>query len=274
MPDIINTPPTLIEPICQAPTLAQLQSDPAHYWLDALRYPTNYSDRKSWEYAWLMQVLAFYGMMTPARRGLGFAVGREPITAYLAGRGVNVLATDAPQSIVGEQWVESGQYARCVADLNHADLCDPALLEKRVRFRAVDMNAVDTDLRDFDFCWSLCAIEHLGNFELLEAFIFASLETLKPGGLAVHSGELFCGPAEQVPPSAGHTIHPTREQYIGLARRLEAAGHRVAPLNFNLGDDLVDQMIDHPPYGDRHIKLNYMGIDTTSWGLIVQRRQA
>ena len=268
---ITNHPPTLFEPVCQAPTLAQLASEPAHYWLDELRYPTNYADRKSWEYAWLMQVLAYYGMMTPGRRGLGFAVGREPITAYLASRGVNVLATDAPQSVVGEYWIESGQYARCVADLNHAELCTSAVLDKRVRFRGVDMNAVDADLRDFDFCWSLCAIEHLGDFERLEAFIFASIETLKPGGLAVHSGELFCGPAEQIPPASGNTIHPTEEQYTGLAERLQAAGHRVAPLNFNLGDNPVDQLIDHPPYSDFHIKLNYSGIDTTSWGLIVQR---
>jgi hypothetical protein len=46
----------------------------------------------------------------------------------------------------------------------------------------------------------------------------------------------------------------------------------VMPLNFQLGDDIVDQLIDMPPYSDRHIKLNYMGTDTTSWGLIVQRQ--
>ena len=269
---LINQPPSLFEPVCQAPTLAQLRSEPARYWLAELRYPTRFSDRKSWEYAWLMQVLAYHGMMTPGRRGLGFAVGREPITAYLAGRGVSILATDAPQSVVGEYWIESGQFARCVADLNHADLCSPDVLDQRVRFRGVDMNAVDADLRDFDFCWSLCAIEHLGGFERLEAFIFASLETLKPGGLAVHSGELFCGPADRPPPASGHTIHPTAEQYRGLAERLEAAGHRVAPLNFHLGDDPADQLIDQPPYSDWHIKLNYSGVDTTSWGLIVQRR--
>jgi hypothetical protein len=269
---ILTNPPSLFEPVCQAPTLAQLQSEPARYWLNELRYPSNYSDRKSWEYAWLMQVLSYHGMLTPGRRGLGFAVGREPITAYLAGRGVNVLATDAPQSIVGEYWVETGQYARCVSDLNHAELCTPLILEEKVRFRSVDMNAVDADLHDFDFCWSLCAIEHLGNFELLEAFIFASVETLKPGGYAVHSGELFCGPDNRPPPSSGHTIHPTVEQYTGLAQRLQSAGHWVAPLNFNLGDDPIDHIIDQPPYSDRHIKLNYSGVDTTSWGLIVRRQ--
>lgn len=268
----IDTQPTLFDPVCQSPTIAQLQSPPARYWLGELCYPTNYSDRKSWEYVWLMQVLASCGMMAPGRRGLGFAVGREPITAYLASRGVDVLATDAPQSIVGEQWVESGQYARCVADLDYANLCDTATLEQRVRFRAVDMNAIDADLQSFDFCWSLCAIEHLGNFELLEAFIFESLKTLKPGGWSVHSGELFCGPPEQKPPMSGHTIHPSSAQYIGLAERLQAAGHRVMPLNFQLGDDIVDQLIDIPPYSDRHIKLNYMGTDTTSWGLIIQRQ--
>ena len=71
---------------------------------------------------------------------------------------------------------------------------------------------------------------------------------------------------------SGHTIHPSAAHYIGLAERLQAAGHRVMPLNFQLGDDIVDQLIDIPPYCDRHIKLNYLGIDTTSWGLIVQRQ--
>ena len=272
MPTFITSQPTLFDPVCQAPTLEQLQSLPARFWLSELCYPTNYSDRKSWEYVWLMQVLACKGMMAPGRQGLGFAVGREPITAYLASRGVDVLATDAPQSIVGEQWVESGQYARCVSDLNYANLCDVDTMQQRVRFRSVDMNNIDADLQSFDFCWSLCAIEHLGNFDLLEAFIFASLKTLKPGGWSIHSGELFCGPAHQQPPTSGHTIHPSAEQYIAMATRLKAAGHLVMPLNFQLGEDIVDQLIDQPPYSDRHIKLNYMGTDTTSWGLIVQRQ--
>ena len=39
------------------------------------------------------------------------------------------------------------------------------------------------------FCWSICALEHLGSIENGLSFIENSLDTLKPGGVAIHTTE-------------------------------------------------------------------------------------
>lgn len=270
MPEVCKKPAELLFPVCQASTQAQLESPVAQFWIQELREPPNRLHRKYWEYAWLLQVLATRGMIAPGRKGLGFAVGTEPISAYLASRGVGVLATDAPPGVGDGQWLASGQYAQSREDINVRWLCPPDKFKENVRFRYEDMNALSSDLYGYDFCWSLCAIEHLGSVQRLGAFVLRSLETLKPGGVAVHSGELFCGDGTQVPPVAGDTVIPRQSDYIELADMLESKGYRVEPLNFDLGNGPVDSIIDEAPYSlERHIKLNFRGVTTTSFGLIV-----
>ena len=73
-----------------------------------------------------------------------------------------------------------------VADLNDRDLCDAEQFNRLVSFREIDMNAIPSDLRVFDFCWSLCAFEHLGSIRQGLAFVIISVALLRPGGVAVH----------------------------------------------------------------------------------------
>ena len=51
------------------------------------------------------------------------------------------------------------------------------------------MNDISSDLSNFDFCWSCCALEHLGSLSAGMRFIERSLDTLRPGGWAVHTTE-------------------------------------------------------------------------------------
>ncbi|MDQ1416252.1 MAG: hypothetical protein QOF81_1865, partial [Acidimicrobiaceae bacterium] len=53
--------------------------------------------RKQWEYTAICRALETAGMLQPGRRGLGFGVGREPLVAAFAVRGVEVVATDLPK---------------------------------------------------------------------------------------------------------------------------------------------------------------------------------
>ena len=55
-------------------------------------------NRKHWEYAYATAVLDQMGALGDGRRGVGFAVGREPLPAYLASRGCSVVATDQPST--------------------------------------------------------------------------------------------------------------------------------------------------------------------------------
>src|SRR5207253_9140865 len=120
---------------------------------------------------------------------VGFGVGREPVIPAFANLGVEVVATDLePDSREALGWVRSNQHAHgTVDDMLRQGVCDPDKFRELVSWRAVDMRSIPDDLRGFDFCWSVCSLEHLGTLAAGLDFIENSLKTLVPGGIAVHT---------------------------------------------------------------------------------------
>ena len=104
------------------------------------------------------------------------------------------MATDAPADAdFRENWAMSSQWTQQVSDLWNAQLVDRASFDRLVSYQPADMNAIPTSLRDFDFCWSACCLEHLGGMRQGLDFIRNSLDTLRPGGVAVHTTEFNLG---------------------------------------------------------------------------------
>jgi hypothetical protein len=62
-----------------------------------------------------------------------------------------------------------------------------------------------------------------------------------------------------------------RQDIERLLARLVAAGHRPWALNLHPGAGDADALIDRPPYGLPHIKLELGGFVTTSIGIVVER---
>lgn len=241
------------------------------YWTAALGYAPRYH-RKLWEFVFILQALHERGAIVAGARGLGFGVGEEPLAAYFASRGCKVLGTDMAADAMGAAgWSETGQHAQGKAALRNPGICPDNLFDQNVDFRTADMNAIPEDLTDFDFCWSACALEHVGSIEKGLAFIENSLKTLRPGGLAIHTTELNVSSNDDTIDNAG-TVLFRRRDMEALVKRLEAAGHQVAPLDFAPGQAPLDQYIDLPPYADEpHLKLALAGYVTTSFGIIVRR---
>ena len=63
------------------------------FWTSRLGEGLRYH-RKLWEFVFISQALWERGVCVDGRRGLGFGVGREPLTAMFASEGVSVTATD------------------------------------------------------------------------------------------------------------------------------------------------------------------------------------
>lgn len=230
-------------------------------------------NRKSWEYAYAAAVLDVCGALVDGRRGVGFGVGREPLPAYFAARGCTVIATDQPAaSVDASRWARSGQYAGGLEGLQRPELCDPEQFMRRVTFRPVDMNAVPQDLTGFDFCWSLCALEHLGSLDAGLRFVERSLECLRPGGIAVHTLELNVSSDDKTL-MTGPTVLYRRQDITAFAARLESQGHVVAPLDLADGDGVLDSYVDGPPWlgwADRpHLRVSIGEFVTTSFALVV-----
>jgi SAM-dependent methyltransferase len=264
-------PPHVRSLLC---TEAQLHEPWFEEWCDAMAEPP-LAHRKTWEFAYVAEVLDALGMLEPGRRGLGFGVGREPLVSLFADRGVEVLATDlASTAREAKGWARSDQHAVGVEDMLRPNVRDPEAFRKLVTWQAVDMRAIPESLRSFDFCWSVCSLEHLGTLANGLDFIEQSLETLAPGGIAVHTTEFNLSSDEDTI-EAGPTVIYRERDIRELKERLEAAGHQVAAFDFSHGGGLLDQYVDVPPFADEPVlRFLYASYALTSIAIVVRARPA
>jgi hypothetical protein len=204
---------------------------------------------------------------------LGLASGGAAGGAVGAARG-EVLATDldraAPPSWAGSKPISTPQQGLRSTPALYAVR---EAFDRLVDFRVVDMNQIPSDLTgQFDFCWSACALEHLGSIAQGLDFIERSVACLVPGGVAVHTTEFNCSSDEGTLDHASTVLFRQRDLQH-LAKRLQANGHRMA-ITFDLGDQPLDQHVDIAPYSaDRHLKLQIQQWVTTSFGLIIHKSE-
>ncbi len=253
---------------CQC-TQARLTSETFQAWGAKIFEPPMKMHRKIWEYCYILQALYERDMLAPGRKGLGFAVGREPLSAMFASLGCEILATDLVNDGIG-QWTSTGQHADSLADLNLRGICDPDIFQQNVSFRDVDMNHLPDALGSFDFLWSCCSLEHLGTLKLGEKFIFESLKYLKPGGVAVHTTE-YNLESNFWTSSKGDNVIYRKRDLERIGRDLRAQGYKI-DLDFTRGNLPNDFVVDKPPYdGEAHLSLILKGYATTSFGLIIEK---
>ncbi len=240
----------------------RLGEKPTHMW------------RKIWEFCYVAQALAERGMLRPGCRGLGFAVGQEPLPAMFASLGCEIVATDMPTELDADRaWIDTGQHASSLEALNTRGICPPEVFRSNVSFCAVDMRQLPVDLGQYDFVWSSCAAEHLGSIALGRAYLVNAVKYLKPGGVAVHTIEYNVS-------SRRHTIDNNstilfrRRDIRAIGRELRRSGYRV-DLSFRGGHLPADRYVDRPPYTmDVHLKLELAGFTLTSYGLIIEKPAA
>jgi len=239
-----------------------------------LREPHMNLHRKLWEWCFIADVLSQEGMLNEDRTALGFAVGREPLVAFFASKGVSVLASDLDtERAASAGWVGSNEHAASLEILNERNICPTDIFNKRVRFLEVDMNNFSNNkLGEFDFVWSSCAFEHLGNLENGLKYVENAMSCVKPGGLAVHTTEFNVG-SNDATHSEGGTVIYRRKDIEELVDRLRDQGHMIR-VSFELGDQPADYNVDVPPYThDVHLKLHLMGHTTTSIGLVIRKKK-
>jgi len=203
--------------------------------------------RKEWEHVAILRALSAGGVLKPGRRGLGFAVGKEPLVGAFAAHGPEIVATDLPShDPKAADWTSTNQHSQNLDDLRNPNICADDLLDQRVSFRAVDMKNIPSDLVGFDFVWSACAFEHLGSIEAGLTFVERAMQCLKPGGIAVHTTE-FNLDSDVDTVATGGTVAYRASDLAKLESHLSGSGHVMTP--FTVGDrvDVFDYLIDTPP---------------------------
>ena len=238
-----------------------------------LNFSPFFFHRKYWEWVFILHHISKHCRLA-GQRGLGFGVGAtEPLAAVFAKFGAFVTATDAPPEIgTGGGWTIDRSFANRVDDLPHEGIVDKDAFRRLVVFRECDMNAIAEDLTDYDFCWSSCCLEHLGNLHLGIEFIINSVEkTLKVGGIACHTTEFNLSSNDETV-SEGATVLYRHRDIVQLIDRLRARGHLVDDLRVAPDSFVMDGYVDTPPFGPPlHLKLSLLGFTSTSLGLVIRR---
>ncbi|MEG4944702.1 glycosyltransferase [Microcoleus sp. F4-D5] len=253
------------------------QTDYYQHWIDKLKAPTMIH-RKYWEWVVMSQALNERGFLKAGKKGMGFAVGNEPLPSAFASLGCEIVATDQSYDIpeAKEDWATSDQLCRGKQALNEKEICPPETFDKLVSFREVDMNNIPEDLKqgEFDFIWSSCAFEHIGSIEHGLRFVKESLKCLKPGGMAIHTTEFNC--SSNTGTVNAHNLvffrHRDIERLIG---ELAAEGYRVEPPDYWMGDSKYDLTPMKQPHNHLapHLKIELGGYIATSLLLIIHKPQ-
>jgi hypothetical protein len=243
------------------------------YWCEQLHCALR-PHRKLWEFAIVLQALYESGVMAPGAKVLGFGVGGEPLPSYLAGLGLQVVATDLPGA------AEGGRVFR-------HDFVAPDAFETRVEVSDLDMRRLDDQtLRGFDACWSCGVANEMANMD--EAFdtLIGAMDVLRPGGVAVHTLDFAF--ADDLGRAARGDLTFPRRFLERLQDALDGRGHSVAPLSFDLGAHPLDGYVDQEPFevdgaeawralwaenlGAPHLKLKMGEALKTSFAVIVRAR--
>lgn len=234
--------------------------------------------RKIWEYAFVLQAMKESGVMRVGARGVGFGCGEEPVPSFLASLGIDVTVTDlAPEQSEGLGWVTTGQHTSSLQQAYYPDLVSKDQFDRLVRLEYVDMNAIPESMNEsFDFCWSICAFEHLGSIQKGLDFIKNSMKVLRSGGVSIHTTEFNLTNEETI--DNWQTVLFQQKHFALLAEELRAEGYQMLPLDTDPGDAFLDRFVDLPPYDwgtimqlqePAHLKVAIDGFPSTCVGIII-----
>lgn len=240
--------------------------------------------RKIWEFAFIINNLDYYGFIETDTTGIGFGCGTEPIPSYLASKGINIVATDLePSNESAKAWIDTAQHISDRDKIWMPDLCTKSEFENRVSLRYEDMNSISSDLDGkFNFCWSICALEHLGSIEKGFDFIRRSLDMLKPGGIAIHTTE-FNYLSDDKTIDNWVTVLFRKKDFLKFHQEIISLGYEVPEIDFNVGNDPLDWFIDLPPFqsdkgyyskelpSEPHLKLSLDGFPSTCFGIVIRK---
>ncbi len=251
-------------------TQAQLESPTFAQWAIKMKENPNFKHRKLWEFCYIAQALHERGMLEPGRRGLGFAVGTEPLPALFTSLGCEIVASDLDiEEAQSKGWVDSSQHANSPDSLNERNICSPDQFREKLNFRFIDMRNLPDGLGTFDFIWSSCALEHLGTLRLGEKYIYESLKYLKPGGVAIHTTE-YNVRSNLLTVARGASVIYRKRDLEKIAKKLRRQGYKIE-LDFTEGNMPLDKIVDKYPYtGEVHLKLRMYLFVATSFGLIIE----
>jgi len=144
--------------------------------------------RKQWEFAQIFRALQALGFLNARSRGLSMGGGTERLLYAVARHVGHLTVTDlyaASSAWDGARTDDPDRSVKAAAPFP----IDPS----RLTVKRMDMRALEFEDASFDFCYSSCAIEHIGQDEDFLAHLREVRRVLKDGGVYVLTTEFHYG---------------------------------------------------------------------------------
>jgi SAM-dependent methyltransferase len=145
--------------------------------------------RKQWEFAMILLALRRRGVLRPDAVGLSMGAGKERLLYAVAHNVRRVVATDLYDPATDWDKARTDDPDRYIKEDKPFPVDDAKLEGLRM-----DMRSLDFEEGTFDFCYSSCAIEHIGGREDFLKHLSEAHRVLKPGGVYALTTELHYGP--------------------------------------------------------------------------------
>lgn len=274
-PIVIDEPYSITSMICNQ---GFLDMPFAIYWAKLISGGTPYYHRKLWELVYISQGLYERNLLRSGKRGISFGTGEECLPDLFASMGCEITATDLdPTEEMAKGWIDTNQNAAGDKEkLRKRHFCNDKDFDERVKVEYVNMNAIpDKYNGKYDFCWSACALEHIGSIKKGCEFIKNSLNVLKPGGYAIHTTEYNLFSNDATIDENGLCLF-RKKDIEKLINELMKDGYEVSPMDWFIGDNIVDSFIDIPPSNRKkmHLRLLIDKYPCTSIGIVIKKPES
>lgn len=144
--------------------------------------------RKQWEFVMIFLALKKLGFLNENMTGLSLGGGNERVLYSIAKHVNKLIVTDLYDEDTTWDCAKTKDPDEYIKASKPFDVDD-----SKIKAFRMDMRYLDFEENTFDFCYSSCAIEHIGDFEDFVRHLDEVYRVLKEDGIYVFTTELIIG---------------------------------------------------------------------------------
>lgn len=211
-----------------------------------LREPARFH-RKQWEFAQIFLTLRKLGFLSPDKNGLSLGGGNERVLYSIANHIKKLIVTDLYENNTTWDCARTNDPNEFIRNSKPFEID-----ESKIDALHMDMRYLDFKDNSFDFCYSSCAVEHIGHYSDFLQHLNEVYRVLKPDGIYVFTTELQFGDM---------TIKDPNNYVFSKNYLTELLSNTEFTPEFNVDSNLNEHIANNPlPSGIRN--LNYKGSNT------------
>lgn len=194
--------------------------------INELREPSRFH-RKQWEFAMIFLALQKLHLLNDSATGLSLGGGNERVLYSIANHIKKLFVTDL---------YDDKTIWDCARTNNPDDFISKSkpfdVNSSKIKALRMDMRNLDFEENTFDFCYSSCAIEHIGSYQDFVQHFNEVYRCLKDGGYYIFTTEFHFG-NETIETPNNYIFSPDYLERIIFESNLSLVNHPDARLTHN-----------------------------------------